>query len=275
MAKRFLVAAVGVPLIFAVVFLGADFPVLFDIAVSIICVVSVFEFTGAVKSIKLYQLSIPSLLFAAAYPILLTYGHALVTCFVYSGIMLSMIVFFHKKITYKELAYTYSMTIIITVALSTIVMIKNMYPDYAPFYFLIALGLPWMADIGAFFAGTFFGRHKLCPEISPKKTVEGAIGGILFCIGATCFISWLLSFIGYGTLAEIDYVNVSCMAFIGSFLSIVGDLSFSMIKRNFGIKDYGSILPGHGGFLDRFDSVIFVSPFMFVFLTYFPIIFST
>ena len=274
MAKRFLAAAIGVPLIFAVVFLGYYLPVLFDIAVAIICAVSVAEFAGAVGSLRLLQLSIPSLLFAAAYPILLTFGYGMVSCFVYSGIMLSMIVFFHKKITYKELSYTYSMTMIITVALSTIVMIKNMYPDYAPFYFLIALGLPWMADIGAFFAGTFFGRHKLCPEISPKKTVEGAVGGVLFCIGATCFISWLLSFIGYGAAARIDYLHVVSMAFIGSFLSIIGDLSFSMIKRNFGIKDYGSILPGHGGFLDRFDSVIFVSPFMLLFVTYFPIIFK-
>ncbi len=270
MAKRFLAAAIFVPLIFAVVFFGVYAPILFDIAVAIICTVSVGEFANAVKALRLFQISIPSLLFAASYPILLTYGYAMPACFVYSGIMLSMLVFFHRKITYKELAYTYSMTTIITIALSTIVMIKNMYPDYAAFYFLITLGLPWMADIGAFFAGTFLGRHKLCPEISPKKTVEGAVGGVIFCIGATCLVAWLIFLIGYRDTARVDYLHIGSMAFIGSFLSIVGDLSFSMIKRNFGIKDYGSVLPGHGGFLDRFDSVIFVAPFMFVFVTYFP-----
>ncbi|MBQ9460410.1 MAG: phosphatidate cytidylyltransferase [Clostridia bacterium] len=271
MGKRFLAAAIGVPMIFAVVFLGKTMPIFFDIAVAIICVVSVGEFVSAVKGLKLLYLSIPSLVFAAAYPMLLTYGYEMITCFVYSGVMLSMIVFFHKKITYKDLAYIYAMTIIITVALSTIVMIKNLYTPFASFYFLIALGMPWMADIGAFFAGTFLGKHKLCPEISPKKTVEGAVGGVLFCIGATCFLSWLLPIIVYGSPAEVNYVYVVCMSFIGSFLSIIGDLSFSIVKRNFNIKDYGSILPGHGGFLDRFDSVIFVSPFILVFITYFPI----
>ncbi len=274
MGKRFLAAAIGVPMIFAVVFLGKDLPILFDIAVAIICVISAGEFINAVKELKTFQLSIPSLIFAAAYPMLLTYGYALPVCFVYSGVMLSMIVFCHKKITYKDLAYIYAMTMIITVALSTIVMMKNMYPDYASFYFLMALGTPWMADIGAFFAGTFFGRHKLCPEISPKKTVEGAVGGVIFCIGASCFLSWLLPLIVYGSFAGVNYVYVISMSFIGSFLSIIGDLSFSIVKRNFNIKDYGTILPGHGGFLDRFDSVIFVAPFMYVFITYFPILYK-
>ncbi len=272
MAKRFLVAAVGVPLIIAVVFFGIYAPVLFDIAIAIICAVSVGEFAHATKTLRLYQISIPSIIFAAAYPILMTLGFGSITAYIYTGIMLSMMIFFHKKITYKDLAYIYCMSVIITLALSTIVMMKNLDNAHASFYFILALGLPWMADIGAFFAGSFLGRHKLCPEISPKKTIEGAVGGVLLCVGATCLIGWIFADLIYGGKVSVNYISLCCLAFIGSFLSILGDLSFSLVKRNFNIKDYGFILPGHGGFLDRFDSVVFVSPFILMFITYFPVI---
>ena len=272
MAKRFLAAAIGVPMILAVVFFGVYAPVLFDISVAIICAISVGEFSHATNTLKLYQISIPSLLFAAAYPFLLTLGYSDIAVYVYSGIVLSMMIFFHKKITYKELAYIFCMTMIITCSLSTIVSMKNTDNAHASFYFVLALGLPWMADIGAFFAGSFLGKHKLCPEISPKKTVEGAVGGVIFCVAATCFIGWLFTTLLYGGSVRVEYISLGCLAFIGSLLSILGDLSFSLVKRNFGIKDYGTILPGHGGFLDRFDSVFFVSPLMLVIISYFPII---
>ena len=188
------------------------------------------------------------------------------------GIALSMMVFFHEKISYKEFAYHYGMTILITAAMSSVVMMKNFDAAHASFYFVLSLGLPWMADIGAFFAGSFLGKHKLCPVISPKKTIEGAIGGVLFCIGATCLVGWIFSSLLYGEKAHVQYLNLSILAFFGSLLSIIGDLSFSVVKRYFKIKDYGFIIPGHGGFLDRFDSVIMVAPFILTFITYFPII---
>ena len=272
MAKRFLAAAIGVPMIIAVVIFGVYAPILYEISVAIICTVSVGEFALATNTHRLLQLSIPSLLFAAAYPMLLAHGFGPLCCFVYGFIAMCMMVFFHQKISYKQFAYIFSMTTIITVALST--MVTMIYSDLAhsSFYFIFCLGLPWMADIGAFFAGTFLGRHKLCPEISPKKTIEGAVGGIIFCIGATCLIGWIFAALIYQGGITVNYVELCCLAFIGSLVSIMGDLCFSIIKRNFQIKDYGFILPGHGGFLDRFDSVIFVSPLILMFISYFPII---
>ena len=160
---------------------------------------------------------------------------------------------------------------IITIALSTIIQMKNMDTAHASFYFILSLGLPWMADIGAYFAGSFLGKHKLCPTISPKKTIEGVVGGVLLCVGATCLIGWIFADLIYGKTVEIQYLPLCILALIGSFMSVIGDLSFSVIKRYFEIKDYGFIIPGHGGFLDRFDSVIFVSPFVWMFITYFPI----
>lgn len=127
------------------------------------------------------------------------------------------------------------------------------------FYLMIFIGA-WMTDTFAYFTGRLFGKHKLIPEISPKKTVEGAIGGIVFCV---------LTFIGYALLynnlwmgTEDEALNVFVFAVVGLFTSIVsmiGDLAMSAVKRHFGIKDYSQLLPGHGGILDRFDSVLAVS----------------
>ena len=108
-----------------------------------------------------------------------------------------------------------------------------------------------MADTGAYFVGKIFGRHKLCPDVSPKKTIEGALGGTFFgtFIGVIYFI----------TFVKTDS-NLLSVCLISLFLSVMaqfGDLFFSSVKRKYGVKDYGNIMPGHGGVLDRVDSLLF------------------
>ena len=113
-----------------------------------------------------------------------------------------------------------------------------------------------MTDIFAYFSGMLFGKHKLIPEVSPKKTVEGSIGGTLFCI---------LSFIVFGLVVDgffsmnANFVFLAVSALAVSILAQVGDLIMSVIKRQYGVKDYGKIFPGHGGVLDRFDSILATS----------------
>ena len=277
MVKRLLTAVVGVPLIIAIVIFSTYLPVLINAAAAIICIMCVGEFSTAVKTIKKFQISIPSIIFSVAYPMLISYtvgsvDTGFLVCAVYTGIMLLMTVFFHKKISFTDFAYTYSMTMVITVAVSTIAMMKDMDVSHSAFYFILALALPWMADIGAFFAGSFLGKHKLCPSISPKKTIEGAVGGILLCVGASCLAGWIFSDLVYQKTVTINYINLCILAFTGAFLSIAGDLTFSVIKRYLGIKDYGFIIPGHGGFLDRFDSVVLVAPYIYIFISYLPIL---
>ncbi|MDR0885236.1 MAG: phosphatidate cytidylyltransferase [Clostridiales Family XIII bacterium] len=110
-------------------------------------------------------------------------------------------------------------------------------------------------DVFAYFTGYLFGKHKLCKTISPKKTVEGAVGGV---IGATVLCS------AYAYIFMREYiVYVVIMAVAGSIFSQLGDLSASIFKRKLEIKDYGDLIPGHGGVLDRFDSVLFAAPFMY------------
>lgn len=128
--------------------------------------------------------------------------------------------------------------------------------EYASLVWIIVLGA-FGTDIFAYFTGVLFGKHKLCPTISPKKTIEGSIGGIL---GATllCYLfGWIL-----------PYMAIHCLilGLLCGVVSQIGDLTASIFKRHMGIKDYGKLIPGHGGILDRFDSVLFTAPLVFYYI---------
>ena len=122
----------------------------------------------------------------------------------------------------------------------------------------IAILIPVITDIGAYFFGKRFGKHKLAPVISPKKTWEGSVGGTVSAVMLLTLAAWILEQSGYVLVNMQYWVNYLLIA---SCISQLGDLSFSAIKRITGIKDYGTLLPGHGGILDRFDSLLVVIPF--------------
>nr|WP_297279294.1 phosphatidate cytidylyltransferase [uncultured Butyricicoccus sp.] len=129
--------------------------------------------------------------------------------------------------------------------------------DGGPFLVLLPLVAAWGSDTCALFAGMAFGKHKLAPVVSPKKTVEGAVGGV---VGATLLMLLVVFLLNRYAAVSIHYAGAAVMGALGAVIGQIGDLSFSIIKRQTGIKDYGHIFPGHGGVLDRFDSVIFVAP---------------
>lgn len=124
--------------------------------------------------------------------------------------------------------------------------------------------IAWVCDTCAYFAGRALGKHKLVPVLSPKKTVEGAIGGVLGSMAVGCIFGYLL-YVNEIHNVSVFYIML-IVTFVGSIISQVGDLLASGIKRNHNIKDYGALIPGHGGIMDRFDSVIFVIPCIY-FLT--------
>lgn len=272
MAKRIISAVVGILLILIVISLGTIFPVFIDIFMALVCAVAVGEFVHAIGLLKKYLISIPSIIFALCNAMLFSYGYQSVIWYVYTAVMLSVMIFFHEKISFKDVSNTYGMTIIISYGLSTVISMKNLDIAHSSFYFVLALALPWLADAGAYFAGSFFGKHKLCPKISPKKTIEGVIGGVIICVGACCLLGYIFSEFIYKGIQNVNYLNLIILSFVGSLLSVLGDLSFSLVKRAYNIKDYGNIIPGHGGILDRFDSVVFVSPFLLISLTYLPVL---
>lgn len=125
-------------------------------------------------------------------------------------------------------------------------------------YLLLPFILSFACDTFAFFAGLTLGKHKLAPKVSPKKTVEGSVGGLLGNVLCGLLFVWVMdrffggSAVGYGPMA--------LLALLCGIVAQIGDLSFSLIKREFGIKDYGHLFLAHGGVLDRFDSVLFVAP---------------
>ena len=138
------------------------------------------------------------------------------------------------------------------------------------FYVIIAIFAAWVADVGAFVAGSLWGKHKLCPNISPKKTIEGAIGGFVLDIAAMLVFGAVFQAAFYSVM--VSYLPLFIIGAGGAALSILGDLSFSLIKRSCHIKDFSELIPGHGGVMDRFDSVVFVAPFVLLVVRMLPII---
>lgn len=270
MKERVISAFVVMGVIGSVVVLSLFFPLCIDIFAALVCSAAVFEFCKAVKTLRIFQISIPSLLFAAVYPMLAGFNFSYILCYVYAIIMLSVMVFYHTKISFKDFAYTFSMTMIITVALTSIVLLKEVDITHSTMYLVMSMATPWLGDAGAYFVGVLGGKHKLCPDISPKKTIEGAVGGVIICIITSCTALFLFEKLIYSDLT-INYINAALISLIGALLSIIGDLSFSVIKRSYSVKDYGDLIPGHGGILDRFDSVIFFAPFLYIISDFLPI----
>ena len=159
-----------------------------------------------------------------------------------------------KKIRVEDMMVTLLGFIYVPVFLSHANLMSKMGSIYVWLVFIFA----WVSDSSAYFAGFFFGKHKLIPEISPKKTVEGAIGGVF---GTVIFTVAFAMF--FNEPSPMYFVP---LAIVGSIVSQLGDLFASAIKRELNIKDYGNLIPGHGGVLDRFDSILFTAP-----LTYYGI----
>ncbi len=132
------------------------------------------------------------------------------------------------------------------------------------FYVFTIFTIAWLCDTAAYFTGRFLGRHKLIPEVSPKKTVEGALGGLLGGALGTMAFGLILIQTGQNVIEPIHFLM---MGLIGSVFSQIGDLIASSIKRDCGVKDYPKLIPGHGGILDRFDSVLLAAVSVFLYLT--------
>jgi phosphatidate cytidylyltransferase len=126
-------------------------------------------------------------------------------------------------------------------------------------FVVLALALAWLSDTGAYFAGRFLGKHKLYEAVSPKKTVEGALGGVAGGIAGALFFRWLL-------LRSMPLGHALLLGGVASALGQLGDLGESLLKRSVGVKDSGGIVPGHGGMLDRVDAVLITAPLTLLYL---------
>ncbi len=194
---------------------------------------------------------------------------ALCILLILSAVICALVV--RKKDERGKIVFTAAVTALITVGFCCIAFWSTLYvmqdgvlPIVPLVVLLFCLLGGWISDTGGYFIGSNWGKHKLAPKISPKKSIEGLIGSIVSVPLVFLGVAWGAEAIarGQGWAFEVSYPLVLLLGLACSFVATGGDLAFSIIKRYRGIKDYGSIMPGHGGFLDRFDSVIFTSIFV-------------
>lgn len=271
LSTRLTSGIIGGILAIVVLIFNQSFPILINSVISLIATLSIMEiFSVTGISNKLY-ITIPTAIFVVIMP-LFGYGTLWQFFWFIYTVIIFMTLILNPNLNFKDISIIYTMAILITFSLSKLVDIKNLDNEYGSFYVLLALCTAWLSDTGAYFLGKMFGKHKLCPNVSPKKTVEGMVGGIVFCVLSLIIIGVLFNNFVFPEKHKINYFLLVLMGLIGSPISVIGDLCFSVIKRSCHVKDFGNTIPGHGGILDRFDSLIFVAPYIYLFLKLLPII---
>ena len=195
------------------------------------------------------------------------HAFALIGLMLFAGVLFAEMMISHVKITFEKVCMCMVAGCVIPFLLSSLIRILVMN-RIGRYMVLIPFVVAFISDSGAYFAGHFFGRHKLAPVISQHKTVEGAIGGVVSAIIGMIIYCLVLQF---GFNLRVNYLFAIIYGLLGSGAGVFGDLCFSVIKRQTGIKDYGNLIPGHGGILDRFDSMMMVGPLMEALLILIPL----
>ncbi|GAA0861543.1 phosphatidate cytidylyltransferase [Paraclostridium tenue] len=251
MVVRIIAALALIPLLLFVIYGGLPL----YIAEAIIGIIGLDEFYKAFKSKSIQPISILGYLFAIYLSIknIFKLQTEYTYIFVFILFLIGIVYILSNKKNIIDFSITFIGIFYIPIFLDYIVLTINNFRLGGIYVWLIFI-ISFMTDTFAYFSGYLFGKHKLIPSISPKKTIEGSIGGIL---GSTicCII--------FGYIFKLDITHMILVGSIGSIVAQFGDLFASAIKRYVGIKDYGKLIPGHGGILDRFDSVILVAPFVY------------
>lgn len=280
MLKRIISALVGIVVGVSVLLIDNKF--IYTAVLTLIGTIGVWELIHAVKCDKHKPLTWVCVVFSAAVPMLLTLSVEFnlkrnIIVFSYIGfvfVLLLIMLLYHKTIRFEHIAMCGCAATVIPASLSCLIFVRYL-PWYAEggffpgvFMLVYILFCAWFGDSGAYFVGTFLGKHKLCPDVSPKKTVEGLIGGII-----TVGIAAAIQCVVYNELLlrlptapegyRMNYFVMVPVAMVASVAGVLGDLTASVIKRQYDVKDFGNLMPGHGGVLDRFDSVLFVAPFLY------------
>ena len=176
----------------------------------------------------------------------------------------------HVKITFDKICMCVVAGLLVPYLLSSLIRILTL--KIGRFVILIPFIVAFGSDAGAYFTGFFFGKHKMAPVLSQHKTIEGALGGIASAVVCMIIYGLIMDLPIKALNFRVNYLYAAIYGLFGSLAGIFGDLCFSVIKRQTGIKDYGNLLPGHGGILDRFDSMMMVGPLMEALLLLIPVI---
>lgn len=273
---------------FAVVMLFLRNTILLVLVLSAICCIATIELNNAIK-LQNKAIKGMSVIVSAIVPFYYEYGEYLngrhfnadakyLICLYILILFISML-FEYEKTKFTDVATVIISSLAIPFAITRLMYFRDIDEIFSDkgyteahgiFLILFAAFCAWMTDVVAYFVGSFCGKHKLCPNISPQKTVEGAIGGVFGCVVMSLILYAVFNNFVFEN-DESNYLAVVLMTIFLSIISMCGDLTASVIKRNFGIKDFGKLIPGHGGILDRFDSIIFVLVALYAILNIFGV----
>ena len=241
---------------------------IFDVVVTLISAMAIYEVVCAV-GLKKYK---PMIVLAALMPAALTIvsyisqEYISPTIFLFIALFLIMMLFNHREYSFSKVSLFITISTMISLSFLHVIMVRRLGNENLDV--LVVLIGSWITDTCAYFTGFFLGKHKLAPEISPKKTVEGSIGGVL---GVILILVAYAYAIGNIMNVSVNLVSVVIIGLVAGIVSQFGDLCASIIKREHNIKDFGNIMPGHGGVMDRFDSLLFVAPAVYYILKFYPI----
>lgn len=275
MLKRILVAVVCVPVVVILIVLGG---IPFTVFATVITALAAWELIHAIAKLPL-RMYVYTTLAAAVLPIGFYVGTAFgVKTMAFAALILMVLTFTEAILAYgKDDAIPADHVLkclfagIIMPAMLSSLSILNAYgvEGYARAYLVMTIGLAFITDGGAYFVGMFLGKHRGITQVSPNKSLEGFIGGIV--VGA--LFSVVLGVILHCAFGYTISNFIVLYGVVGALVTEVGDLAFSLIKREYGIKDYGKLLPGHGGMMDRFDSMVFCAPVVMLFSQCIPAFF--
>ena len=266
MLKRIITAVVCIAILIPVLIFSDTW--VFTLALGLLALLAVYEITGCIGVRRKYLLACTSYLFTAVVIFLMTtyfmeFEKFIPTLFgigyVYLFLIFVFTMFSCGNIKFSQAAELVSVTCYIIIGFLSIILLRK-WPETGQYLYLLIFIGAWMTDTGAYFVGVLFGKHKLIPAVSPKKTVEGAVGGVFGCV---------IGYAVYGLILDkcfsvsVNYIALLILAVVIAVVSQLGDLIASYIKREQGIKDFGFICPGHGGVMDRFDSIIAVAPVIY------------
>ncbi|MEG2337735.1 MAG: phosphatidate cytidylyltransferase [Clostridium sp.] len=260
MNTRLISALLALPILFFVVISGGY---IFDISIAIITCIAIYEYTRVYKPSNIHVmwpiLGIGYVItFSLVFLNLIEYSYLVVYLVVIASMALP--IFFEK---YDVISSAVTITGFVYIVNFFVLLIPIRGHEYGSSLIWLVLLISFFCDTFAYYTGRSFGKHKLCERVSPKKTIEGSIGGILGSIvGVTLW--------GYfSPNVPFTWIGIIILAIVASIISQIGDLSASLIKRYSSVKDYGRIMPGHGGILDRFDSILFTTPVVYCYIIFF------
>ncbi len=271
--KTRIISGVLAVIIVILILILADTPV-FPLAVGVVICGALFELFRIMDCLSCRVSIVAGFIYGMVTPFLEYYNNyaaSVALRFLCFMAMFVELVVRHRRVRWQSILFIGAVTFLVTESLTCLCLLYHM-GSYGLGYVILAIASACIADTGAYFTGSLLGRHKLCPEISPNKTVEGFFGGIVLDI-----VVMLLFGLIYGHIigVTIHYPWLIFTAIVCAVISVLGDLTASVMKRQIGVKDFGNLIPGHGGIMDRMDSVLFTTPAFYVLVCMLPVFSET